>query len=294
MTTRPTTSTRPPNMPPPRPTRPRPRRQGLPLFFLLWLLLVAGSVLVAFTYMYTTLHLTTGPPPLAPPRRPLDAAALELVAYDTRRPATSAFLEAMKAYPWQALEEAIAQEDHALVDKYAQEMLYRLTPFLVQPSIDDDRSSKKIKKALAAAAAASAASSSAPEPQSLASSLVSWAVSSLAAALPSSSSSSSSCPDAPPLPDPIKLDCAAHPEAFSGELRATPAKIAHVLQFAFDADTLEILLHELNGVVDRVFLLESTKTHNKALGKPLLWDDLKRQARFAPFLDMVVHMVLGA
>jgi hypothetical protein len=34
-------------------------------------------------------------------------------------------------------------------------------------------------------------------------------------------------------------------------------------QFGFDADILEIMLNELADVVDKFFIMESTKTHNK-------------------------------
>lgn len=34
-------------------------------------------------------------------------------------------------------------------------------------------------------------------------------------------------------------------------------------QLGFDADMLELLLRELNDVVDKFFIIESTRTHNK-------------------------------
>ena len=43
----------------------------------------------------------------------------------------------------------------------------------------------------------------------------------------------------------------------------------------FDVDTLEIILHELNDVVDKFFICEASKTHANGLFKPLLWNVLK-------------------
>ena len=34
-------------------------------------------------------------------------------------------------------------------------------------------------------------------------------------------------------------------------------------QLGFDADVLEIHLNELDAVIDRFFIIESTRTHNK-------------------------------
>lgn len=36
-----------------------------------------------------------------------------------------------------------------------------------------------------------------------------------------------------------------------------------IAQLGFDADVLEIQLHELDSVVDKIFIMESTRTHNK-------------------------------
>jgi hypothetical protein len=35
------------------------------------------------------------------------------------------------------------------------------------------------------------------------------------------------------------------------------------IQLGFDADMLELLMRELDDVVDRFFIIESTRTHNK-------------------------------
>ncbi len=43
----------------------------------------------------------------------------------------------------------------------------------------------------------------------------------------------------------------------------SPIYTQHHFQLGFDADVLEIQLNELDPVVDRVFIMESTRTHNK-------------------------------
>jgi hypothetical protein len=40
-------------------------------------------------------------------------------------------------------------------------------------------------------------------------------------------------------------------------------------------------------VVDRFVVLESTRTHNRGLRKPLMWDRVKLQPRFAKFAPKV-------
>ena len=63
-------------------------------------------------------------------------------------------------------------------------------------------------------------------------------------------------------------------------------------QVGFDTDVLEVLLHELHNVTDKIVVVVSTRTHNKRIRKALLWDRLKDQSRFKIFLDKVVHLVL--
>ncbi len=57
-------------------------------------------------------------------------------------------------------------------------------------------------------------------------------------------------------------------------------------------DVLEVLLHELDNVTDKIFVMESTRTHNKGIRKALLWERLRDQPRFQIFQDKVVHLVL--
>ncbi|EPZ36962.1 hypothetical protein O9G_001407 [Rozella allomycis CSF55] len=94
------------------------------------------------------------------------------------------------------------------------------------------------------------------------------------------------------LPPPLEeVNCGEYPGVFSGK-RERPAKIAHLIQFGFDVDTLEIALHQYYDHVDFVFLLESIKTHYHQLNKPLVWEKVKHSERFSKFKHKVVHFVV--
>ncbi|CAL8130222.1 unnamed protein product [Orchesella dallaii] len=71
-----------------------------------------------------------------------------------------------------------------------------------------------------------------------------------------------------------------------------PRNIAVLLQHGFDADTLEIHFHELDELVDKFFIIESTLTTYLGASKPLIWESLKKQHRFEKFVPKVVHFVL--
>jgi hypothetical protein len=96
----------------------------------------------------------------------------------------------------------------------------------------------------------------------------------------------------PPLPAVTAEMCALHPTAFQPGVRATPAKVAHLIQFGMDADTLEVLINELYDVVEYIFITESVRTHLGMELKPLAWEMLKFQPRFAKFLDKIVHLIV--
>ncbi|KAJ3313943.1 hypothetical protein HDV04_001249 [Boothiomyces sp. JEL0838] len=78
---------------------------------------------------------------------------------------------------------------------------------------------------------------------------------------------------------------------FNGK-RDSPAKIGLLIQFGFEVDTLLIILHQYRDLVDKIFILESTRTHFKNTKKPLVWERLKYSPEFLPFSDMVVHLVV--
>ena len=47
----------------------------------------------------------------------------------------------------------------------------------------------------------------------------------------------------------------------AGHLLLKPRKMVLLIKFGFEVDTLEIALREQIDLIDRVFLVESTKTH---------------------------------
>ena len=76
--------------------------------------------------------------------------------------------------------------------------------------------------------------------------------------------------------------------------RTTPRRVGHAIPLGFDIDTLEIHLRELQGVVDKVFIIEWNMPHNRILSpKPLAWEAVKRQERFAFATDdFLVHLLM--
>lgn len=68
-----------------------------------------------------------------------------------------------------------------------------------------------------------------------------------------------------------------------------------VRMFAHEVDTLEIVLHENEGLAD-VMLVENLRTHNiKASNKPYyMWQELKRLDRFKRFQNNVLFRECGA
>ena len=48
---------------------------------------------------------------------------------------------------------------------------------------------------------------------------------------------------------------------FAGHLLVKPRQIILLIVFGFDVDTLEIALREQGNLVNKIFLVESTKTH---------------------------------
>ena len=93
---------------------------------------------------------------------------------------------------------------------------------------------------------------------------------------------------APALSKPV---CSDYPLVFSGSIDKS-LKIGHIIQFGVDVDVLEIHLNEMDEFVDRFFLLESTISHSEFKKKPLFYEAVKYQSRFAKFKDKIVHIVL--
>jgi hypothetical protein len=97
----------------------------------------------------------------------------------------------------------------------------------------------------------------------------------------------------PPLPDPSSLKCSTFPGAFTGApVRQKPAKIGVLIKFAFESDLLEASLQQGEGLVDKFFIIEATRTNGDHTEKPLLLDYLLRQPRFAGIRDKFVRLVL--
>lgn len=69
-------------------------------------------------------------------------------------------------------------------------------------------------------------------------------------------------------------------------------KIAMAFCLGYDADVLEIVMHEVNLLVDKFFILESTASYLMNIRKPLVWERLQQQERFRPFRDKVVHLLM--
>ncbi len=116
----------------------------------------------------------------------------------------------------------------------------------------------------------------------------------LVASLPPPHSINQSCTPPPLDPHPT---CTGG-TGFTGTALPAPRRIAHMVLLGFETDTLEILLREELDVVDVLFLVESTRSHNPRgqdprAAKPLMWDRLKHTPRFQ-FVppDKVVHIVV--
>ena len=85
--------------------------------------------------------------------------------------------------------------------------------------------------------------------------------------------------------------CEAAGSAFTCERRARlrEPRMAHIMNFAFEVDVLEIHLDELYPVVDKIFLCECAYIHGRSgLRKPCVWDMIKDQERLRKFSDKVV------
>lgn len=88
------------------------------------------------------------------------------------------------------------------------------------------------------------------------------------------------------------IKCENHPSGLTGRKRDYPAKVAHMINFGFDADVLEIHLNELYPVVDKIFILEQRAAHFRSISKPLIWERVRYQPRFKKFEDKIVHLIM--
>ena len=65
-----------------------------------------------------------------------------------------------------------------------------------------------------------------------------------------------------PPPDTQAITCRGE-TGLLGERLTKPNKVAMMILFAFEADTLEIMLRDSQDILDYIFIVESTKTHKK-------------------------------
>ena len=79
---------------------------------------------------------------------------------------------------------------------------------------------------------------------------------------------------------------------FTGELRIKPVKVVHAIKLGYDVDVLEIHLNELYDVIDYFIITEAVESHYSQSKKPLIWELVKLQPRFAKFRDKVIHFVI--
>ena len=99
-------------------------------------------------------------------------------------------------------------------------------------------------------------------------------------------------PDPLPKPDPSMCQGSVESRIFSGQLRSRPIKIIHSVKLGYDVDMLEIHLNELYDVVDYFVIMESIKNHKGKMVKPLIWEFVRMQPRFAKFERKVIHFVM--
>lgn len=88
------------------------------------------------------------------------------------------------------------------------------------------------------------------------------------------------------------FDCKSekYKEVLTGEQRESPVKVFDFVPFGFELDLLEIRLFELDGLVDKHIIIESTTTHRYA-EKPLFLDrNIDRFTRLG-FRDRIIHFI---
>lgn len=89
----------------------------------------------------------------------------------------------------------------------------------------------------------------------------------------------------------MSTNCSDYPYGLGSQrgLNEPKPKIAHLIQYGFETDVLEILLSEIYDYVDKFFITESHVTHFKSIKKPLLWPLLAKQKRFKKYLNKIVY-----
>lgn len=94
----------------------------------------------------------------------------------------------------------------------------------------------------------------------------------------------------------MSLNCNDYSSTFNGEIgeNERKPKIAHLIQYGFDTDVLEILLNEVYEYVDKFFIIESQVTHFGNVKKPLVWPLISKQNRFKRFDHKIVYFNISS
>lgn len=94
----------------------------------------------------------------------------------------------------------------------------------------------------------------------------------------------------------MSLKCEDYPLAFDGYRNSSSPKpkIAHLIQYGFEADVLEILLSEIYEYIDKFFIVESEVAHYQSIRKPLFWPLISHQKRFEKYLDKIVYFNISS
>mmetsp|Transcript_108144 Transcript_108144/g.207843 ORF Transcript_108144/g.207843 Transcript_108144/m.207843 type:complete len:518 (+) Transcript_108144:20-1573(+) len=95
----------------------------------------------------------------------------------------------------------------------------------------------------------------------------------------------------PPLVQ-IPDGCSEHQDVFAGA-RPAPVAMIDMFMFGYEADTLEVRLHEYADIVDMFVILEPEVSF-WGVPRSVMWDYLRTQTRFKPFLKKVLHIVFTA
>lgn len=94
----------------------------------------------------------------------------------------------------------------------------------------------------------------------------------------------------------MSMRCSDYPSALGKERGPKEAKpkIAHLIQYGFEVDVLEVLLYEIYEYIDKLFVVESQVTHFGSIKKPFVWPKLAKQKRFQRFLDKIVYFNISS
>ena len=96
----------------------------------------------------------------------------------------------------------------------------------------------------------------------------------------------------PPWPEPTCGD-ARYGQVLTGQRLAKPRVIVDFVPFGYDIDKLELRFYEHYDLVDAFVLFESPRTLS-GIEKPMYFQRLMLDPRFAPFMDKVIYLSVSA